>query len=233
MIKKMSSTSIEFAVQMTCDSCVNSVKQTLQNVKGIKNFDINLEKQSVVINSNVPTLELQKLLESSGKKVAVKGFAGSTAAVSILEAGDKSIQGVVRFVQISPKSCLIDGTVDGLKPGNHGIYVHECGDLSQGCNSVGDIFNPSHNEKQRLYGAIGQVSASEDGRAAFRFEDNIISVPDLIGRSLVVTDREGKNRLACGIIARSAGLFQNPKTICACDGVTIWDEVSKPKKSVL
>ncbi|VEN56611.1 unnamed protein product, partial [Callosobruchus maculatus] len=163
----MSSTSIEFAVQMTCDSCVNSVKKALQNVEGIKNVDINLEKQSVVIDSNLPTLELQKLLESSGKKVAVKGFAGSTAAVSILEAGDKSIQGVVRFVQITPKSCLIDGTVDGLKPGNHGIYVHECGDISQ-----------------------GQVSAAEDGRAAFRLEDNIISVPDIIGRSLVVTDEE-------------------------------------------
>lgn len=31
-------------------------------------------------------------------------------------------------------------------------------------------------------------------------------------------------RLACGIIARSSGLFQNTKKICACDGLTIWDE---------
>lgn len=30
--------------------------------------------------------------------------------------------------------------------------------------------------------------------------------------------------LACGIIARSSGLFQNTKKICACDGLTIWDE---------
>nr|CAI5831451.1 unnamed protein product [Callosobruchus analis] len=212
---------------------MSKCKKTLQNVEGIKNVDINLEKQSVVIDSNLPTIELQKLLESSGKKVAVKGYAGSSAAVSILEAGDKSIQGVIRFVQISPNTCLVDGTIDGLKPGSHGIYVHECGDISQGCNSVGDIFNPSHHEKQRPYGAIGQVSASENGRATFRFEDKIISVPDLVGRSLVVTDREGKNRVACGVIARSAGLFQNPKTICACDGVTIWNEVSEPKKSVL
>ena len=34
--------------------------------------------------------------------------------------------------------------------------------------------------------------------------------------------------MACGIIARSAGLFQNPKKVCACDGVTIWDERNVP-----
>lgn len=31
-------------------------------------------------------------------------------------------------------------------------------------------------------------------------------------------------RLACGIIARSSGLLQNTKKICACDGLTIWEE---------
>lgn len=35
-------------------------------------------------------------------------------------------------------------------------------------------------------------------------------------------------RLACGIIARSAGLFQNPKQICSCDGLTIWEERGRP-----
>lgn len=35
-------------------------------------------------------------------------------------------------------------------------------------------------------------------------------------------------RLACGIIARSAGLFQNSKRICACDGVVVWDERDVP-----
>ncbi|TMW42155.1 hypothetical protein DOY81_012767 [Sarcophaga bullata] len=35
-------------------------------------------------------------------------------------------------------------------------------------------------------------------------------------------------RIACGIIARSAGILQNFKKICACDGVTLWDERYKP-----
>lgn len=31
-------------------------------------------------------------------------------------------------------------------------------------------------------------------------------------------------RLACGVVARAAGLFQNPKRLCSCDGLTLWEE---------
>jgi len=34
--------------------------------------------------------------------------------------------------------------------------------------------------------------------------------------------------VACGIIARSAGIGENVKKICQCDGVTLWDERNKP-----
>lgn len=127
----MSTTKIEFAVQMTCNSCVNQVKKALQNV-GIKSVDINLEKKSVVIDSNLSTLALQELLESTGKKVVVRGYEGSIAAVSILEAGHQAVQGVIRFIQATPQTCIIDGTVDGLKPGSYSISVHECGDITRG-----------------------------------------------------------------------------------------------------
>lgn len=43
------------------------------------------------------------------------------------------VQGVIRFAQTS-KGCIIDGTVDGLAPGEHGIHIHECGDISKGCD---------------------------------------------------------------------------------------------------
>lgn len=42
------------------------------------------------------------------------------------------VRGVVRFVQID-NGCIVDGTIDGLTPGFHGLHVHECGDISQGC----------------------------------------------------------------------------------------------------
>lgn len=126
------STKIEFAVQMTCNSCLEAIKESLTNVDGIKNFEVDLEKESVVVESNLPTLEIQEILESTGRKVAVKGYAGSIAGVSILEGPRRNIQGVVRFVQAGPQVCIVDGTVDGLKQGLYGLHVHESGDISQG-----------------------------------------------------------------------------------------------------
>ncbi|MED6288831.1 hypothetical protein CHARACLAT_030299 [Characodon lateralis] len=93
-------------------------------------------------------------------------------------------------------------------------------------------------------GDLGNVVAGPDGRASFRLEDSQLKVWDVIGRSLIVDSGEDDlgrggqplskltgnsgDRLACGIIARSAGLFQNPKRICACDGVTLWEERDRP-----
>lgn len=127
----MSSTKIEFAVQMTCDHCVNSVKECLQSVPEIKHFDVNFQNNSVIVDTTLGVEEVKKKLESTGCKVVVKGT-GSQAGVAILDTGDKGIQGVVRFVQTSPDTCVIDGTVDGLKPGKHGLAIHECGDVSNG-----------------------------------------------------------------------------------------------------
>lgn len=54
------------------------------------------------------------------------------SAVAML-AGIGKIQGVVRFLQLSERRCLIDGTIDGLEPGPHGLHVHALGDLTLDC----------------------------------------------------------------------------------------------------
>ncbi|MBN3275463.1 CCS dismutase, partial [Polyodon spathula] len=93
-------------------------------------------------------------------------------------------------------------------------------------------------------GDLGNILAGPEGRAVFRLEDQQLKVWDVIGRSLVVDSGEDDlgrgghplskvtgnsgERLACGIIARAAGLFQNPKQICSCDGVTLWEERERP-----
>lgn len=130
--KPKMSTKIEFAVQMTCDGCVNAVKNVLAKESGIKSVDVDLQSKSVVVDTTLSTDEVHKLLESTGRKVVVKGYGGSQAGVAILEFGEKNVQGVVRFMQIDANTCIIDGTVDGLQPGKHGLAVHECGDTSKG-----------------------------------------------------------------------------------------------------
>ena len=104
--------------------------------------------------------------------------------------------------------------------------------------------SPVDGGEARHVGDLGNVRAGEDGRADFRFSDRLIKVWDVIGRSVVVaarrddlglgeaaaslTDGDCGPGLACGVIARAAAVGQNEKKICACDGVTIWDERNKP-----
>ena len=54
------------------------------------------------------------------------------AAVAILQGGG-GVRGLVRMVQVTPEQCVVEGTVDGLTPGQHAIQVHQYGDLSDGC----------------------------------------------------------------------------------------------------
>ncbi|XP_071315305.1 copper chaperone for superoxide dismutase [Trachinotus anak] len=246
-------TKLEFAVQMTCESCAEKVRAALEGRPGVKSVSIDVSKEEVLVESALTSMEVQALIESTGRRAVLKGIGGSEqdlgAAVAML-AGVGQIQGVVRFLQLSEERCLIDGTVDGLEPGLHGLHVHTLGDLTQDCSSCGEHYNPfgrqhgGPEDSERHVGDLGNILAGPDGRASFRFEDNQLKVWDVIGRSLVVdageddlgrgshplsqqTGNSGE-RLACGIIARSAGLFQNPKQICACDGVTLWEERDRP-----
>ncbi|XP_063241222.1 copper chaperone for superoxide dismutase [Bacillus rossius redtenbacheri] len=250
----MSVTKIEFAVQMTCQSCVDKVKDSLSGVKGVESVDVSLANQSVIITTTLPSSAIQAKLESTGRRAVLKGYGdggGRAAAVAVLGCGE-GVQGVVRFVQADADTCVVDGAVDGLRPGPHGLHVHELGDLSQGCDSVGDHFSllgtshggPEDDPNSRHTGDLGNICADETGRATFRLTDRVLKVWDIVGRSLVVTDgpddlgrggsprssQDGNSgrRLACGIIARSAGVFDNPKQICACDGVSLWDERDRP-----
>lgn len=40
----------------------------------------------------------------------------------------------MRFIQADDNTCIVDGTIDGLSPGLHGLHVHEFGDISEGCD---------------------------------------------------------------------------------------------------
>ncbi|KMQ87620.1 copper chaperone for superoxide dismutase [Lasius niger] len=248
----MASAKIEFAVHMTCEKCVNAISKSVADLEGIRNIDISLERGTVIIETDLPYSIIQERIEQTGKQAVLKGYGDGLSAVSMLGGNSgysvgNLIKGVIRFAQI-PEGCIIDGTVDGLTPGEHGMHVHECGDISNGCDSVGEHFNPNNSPhgapendlSERHIGDLGNISADTTGRATFRKIDRFLKIPDIIGRSLIITndpDDFGRGdspeskingnsgiRLACGIIARSSGLFQNTKKICACDGLTIWDE---------
>lgn len=101
-----------------------------------------------------------------------------------------STKGVIRFTSptAETKQLVVDGIIDGLEPQKQfQIQIHECGDLSSGCESLGD-----------LYGSrpLGRATATADGRITFRCTDDQFSISELIGRSVVVVDEEKKRYLS-------------------------------------
>ncbi|KAJ8706478.1 hypothetical protein PYW07_012556 [Mythimna separata] len=139
-----------------------------------------------------------------------------------------------------------------MTAGTYGLTCFPRHEGNSGCKSIGEHYNPcgaphgapSDPIGSRHAGDLGNIVADENGRATFRIVDNVLKVWDIIGRSVAVTegrddlgrgcsptskvDGDSGTPVACGIIARSAGIFQNPKRICACDGVVVWDEKDRP-----
>lgn len=210
---------MEFAVQFSGDNASDAIKSALKDVGTV---DINRELGRVVVETeNIPWNEIHQRIEATGRRAVLTGFGGKSCVSIVGNNNFKNLKGVIRFCAISDASnsgCVIDGVADGLEPNSKlEINVHEYGDLSDGCNSVGNVYEQSaHIEKI--------VSSDPNGQISFRIVDQHLNVSDLIGRSVVISNVNNKQRLACGIIARSAGIFENYKKICACDGVTLWEE---------
>ena len=244
-------TEMEFSVEMTCDACANGVKNALKDAP-ITVISVDVARNEVHVKSALPWEDVQNKIETSGKRAALIGLGSSTKnlGAAVAEISGKDAKGVVRMVQLNDEMCLFDGTIHGLEPGSHGISVHEFGDLTQGCNSCGGHYNPHGHrhggrlDKTRHLGDLGNITAERDGRASFKFTDDRLKVWEMIGRSLVIHQNpddlgQGVNEkskidgnagpgVACAIIARSAGLFQNVKRFCSCDGVSLFDERNVP-----
>ncbi|XP_062542778.1 copper chaperone for superoxide dismutase [Armigeres subalbatus] len=212
-----SSIKIEFAVQISGIKCADKIRTALD---GLGEVDIDLAKGSVLVQTTLPWIEIQRLIEGTGRRAVLSGFGGQSAVAIVAHGNESSkVQGVVRFCALADnqKGAVVDGVIDGLEASRpYMLNVHECGDISAGCASVGVVYDSN------------DIESDENGRATIRFVNDRLAVWDIIGRSVVITEVSEDKRLSCGIIARSAGIFENYKKICACDGVTIWDEREKP-----
>ena len=134
-----------------------------------------------------------------------------------------TVKGTILLMQAPGTPTLIKGTITGLEPGLHGFHIHEFGDMSDGCKSMGGHYNPDgvdHGDiNEGHVGDLGNVTADEDGKASFSIKANrvdLIGDRSVVGRGLVIHEDEddlGKGgdaeslktgnageRLACGVI---------------------------------
>jgi Cu-Zn family superoxide dismutase len=146
----------------------------------------------------------------------------TVVAQCILEHSD-AVKGSILLMQAPNTATLIKGTITGLEPGLHGFHIHEFGDMSDGCKSMGGHYNPDgvdHGDINKGHvGDLGNITADESGIAKFTIEAkrvDLLGDRSVIGRGLVVhadeddlgrggdaeslkTGNAGE-RLACGVI---------------------------------
>lgn len=157
------------------------------------------------------------------------------AAVCILETHSDTVsdkvRGLARMVQVAPDLTLIDLTLRGLSPGNYWASIRETGDISNGAISTRGIWTDPKENSSKPRGVLGTVHVGKDGIGNV-FLDKPIQIWEMIGRGMVVSKQhEGEGKFEkndedtlVGVIARSAGVWDNDKTVCSCSGKTLWEE---------
>lgn len=175
-------------------------------------------------------------IESTGRDAILRGSgAANSAAVCILETHSHSVidkvRGLTRLVQVSPNSTLFDVSVRGVSAGKYTVTVRQAGNISLGAESTGDVWEAAKAREsgKSARGVLGTLEVGKSGVGSV-FVDRPIEIWELIGRSMVVSkvgdaklSKEDPNTLV-GVIARSAGVWDNDKTVCSCTGKTVWEE---------
>ncbi|KAL4784359.1 superoxide dismutase [Aspergillus varians] len=229
-----------FAVPMSCDGCVKDISQSLNKIEGINKVEANLKDQLVFVEGTAPPSSIVTAIQNTGRDAILRGSGTSnSSAVCILETHSTTvsnkIRGLARMVQVSPHMTLIDLTINGLAPGKYWATVREAGDISKGPESTGGIWDAvkakvqGANAQKEARGIFGSVEVDAKGRGNV-FLDRPVAIWELIGRSMVVSQRtegpfrRGDSNTLVGVIARSAGVWDNDKTVCSCSGKSVWQE---------
>ncbi|PMD49189.1 Cu,Zn superoxide dismutase-like protein [Hyaloscypha bicolor E] len=225
-----------FAVPMTCESCIKDISGSLFKLSGIQKVEANLKDQLVTIEGTAAPSAIVAAIQSTGRDAILRGTGGSnSAAVCILETHSNTVsdkvRGLARMVEVAPNLTLIDLTIRGLSPGNYWATVRETGDISNGAISTRGIWTDPKEGALKPRGFLGTVQVGKDGICSV-FLDKPIQIWEMIGRGIVVSKQhEGEGKFEkndedtlVGVIARSAGVWDNDKTVCSCSGKTLWEE---------
>jgi len=143
------------------------------------------------------------------------------------------------MVEVNKNMTIIDLTIKGLSPGTYHVTVREGGNINLGADSTGSIWGylkarEAKKDVTATRGYWGTVKIGSNGYGS-TFMHKPIGVLELFGKSIAVSkslDKE-ENGLKgtqndpdtlVGVIARSAGVWDNDKTVCSCSGKTVWEE---------
>lgn len=67
---------------MTCNACVDVVRNVLVNLDGVQNVEIDLQGQQVVVETSLPSSTIQEVIESTNRKAVLKGLGSASNGLS-------------------------------------------------------------------------------------------------------------------------------------------------------
>ncbi|KAL3647238.1 hypothetical protein CASFOL_008206 [Castilleja foliolosa] len=184
----------EFMVDMSCEGCVKSVKTKLQALDGVRNVDVDLTNHVVRVLGNSPVKILTEALEQTGRKARLIG------------------QGV-------PDDFLVSAAVAEFKgPSIFGVVrvAQVSMELARIEANFSGLSPGKHGWSINEFGDLTEGAAST-GK---------VFNPTMNQKEVVVVyeseDKSDKG-IAAAVVARSAGVGENYKKLCTCDGTTIWE----------
>ena len=135
-------------------------------------------------------------------------------------ASGSKVTGTVTFTEKDGKT-EVAFDLKGLKPGDHGVHIHEKGDCSApDGKSAGDHFNPAKvahgapDAPAHHAGDLGNLTAGEDGVAQKTVTVDFLTVAEgeksAVGRAVIVHEKaddmksqpagNAGARVACGVV---------------------------------
>jgi Cu/Zn superoxide dismutase len=122
-----------------------------------------------------------------------------------------SFKGIVEFSQKPKEQVLVKMKFENLyKNSVHAIHIHEFGNLTGGCQTLGAHYNPGKHEhgsfqypqySRHAGDLINNIFTDSDGKFTYEYYDPSFQLRDILGRSVVL--HEGRDDLGQGGDAES------------------------------
>ena len=232
-----------FSVPITCESCTEDLSKALSRLPGIQETSFSIPSKLVTIKGTEPPSNIITAIQSTGRDAILRGSGNAnSAAVCILETPPpfeapktpqpSPVRGLARLIELGERLTMLDMTLTGMKEGRYRASVRVSGDISMGKGSMGGVFAGLEGDRK---GEIGELVVDAEGRGSLVGEIEW-RVWEMVGRGVVVegVDRDGvrggidgtdgTDGIVVGVIARSAGVWENEKVVCGCSGKTVWEE---------
>lgn len=215
-----------YNVKLTCEGCIKNVSESIKKNAGITNVKCDLDSQTVSVKGTTPPSKIIESIQQTGRDAIIRGTGQlNSAAVCILEdfssslleqeSKGRQVNGLARLIKTKINELFVDITLTGMQPkGEYFASFRKGGDLSNGALSTGDSLL-----------SLPKMTCNDEGKCQ-QFLSVNLNIDEIIGRSMVVSKDATKVFMdsMAGVIARSAGAWENDKYICSCSGKNIWEE---------